>query len=265
MRLLILGDVVGRPGRIACERILPRLIADREIDCVIVNAENAAGGSGLTPDIFHALRAVGVDGVTLGDHIYKRREIIPLLRDCDRMIRPANLPPEAEGRELMIVPARDGSPVAVVSVLGRIFMNVHPDCPFHAVERVLATLPPEVRIVVVDVHAEATAEKVAMGWYLDGRATVVFGTHTHVPTADERILPGGTAYITDLGMSGPYDSVLGRERDRVIPALVTGMPHPFDVATGNVNVSGIVVEADATTGRAASIERIFIKDARQPG
>jgi 2',3'-cyclic-nucleotide 2'-phosphodiesterase len=256
MRLLLIGDIVGRPGKHACSQIIPRLVREREIDCVIVNAENASAGSGLTPAMFTKLRHYGVDAATMGDHIYKRREILPLLEASDRIVRPANFPPEALGRELAIVEGRNGVRVALISLLGRTFMNTRADCPFHAVERVLQRVPYEVKVVVIDIHAEATSEKVAMGWFLDGRVTVVFGTHTHVQTADERVLPKGTAYITDLGMTGPYDSVLGRDKDRVVRTLVTGMPLPYDVAAGDPRLCGAIVECNPDSGRATSIERI---------
>lgn len=260
MRLLIIGDIVGRPGKHACSQIVPRLTRDREIDCVIANAENVAAGSGMTPQIFAKLRHQGIDACTMGDHIYKRIEIVSTLQSSDRIVKPANLPPEAAGRELAIVPTRRGPKVAVISLLGRTYMNTRADCPFHAVDRVLATIPRDVKLIVVDMHAETTSEKIAMGWYLNGRVTAVVGTHTHVPTADERVLPGGTAYITDLGMTGPYNSVLGRDKDRVIRSLITGMPHPFDVAHDDVHLSGVLVEADSTTGRAIRIERVWEKD-----
>jgi 2',3'-cyclic-nucleotide 2'-phosphodiesterase len=260
MRILIIGDIVGRPGKHACAEIIPRLIREREIDFVIANAENAAAGSGITPQIFAKLRHHGIDVCTLGDHIYKRSEFFSVLESSDRVVKPANLPPESAGREFTIVGAKNGSKVAVISVLGRTYMNIRADCPFHAVDRVMSQIPRDVRLIFVDVHAETTSEKVAMGWYLNGRATAVVGTHTHIPTADERILPGGTAYITDLGMTGPYDSVLGRDKDRVIKSLVTGMPHPYDVAHADVHLSGVLVEADAGSGRATHIERVWQRD-----
>lgn len=256
MRLLIIGDIVGRPGKHVCSQLVPRLIRDRALDFVIANAENAAAGSGLTPSMFSKLRHYGIDVCTMGDHIYKRREILPLLETSDRVVRPANLPPEAKGHPVATVRARSGALVGVVSVLGRTFMNVRADCPFHAVDRVLGGLPPDVRTVVVDVHAETTSEKVALGWYLDGRVAAVVGTHTHVQTADERILPRGTAYITDLGMTGPYDSVLGRDKDAVVASLVTGVPQPYNVATDDARLCGVIIETSDATGRAIAIERL---------
>lgn len=260
MRLLIIGDIVGRPGKHACSQIVPRLVGEREIDCVIANAENAAAGSGLTPAMFSKLRHYGIDVCTMGDHVYRRREVLPLLTSSDRIVRPANLPPEATGGELSVVAARNGGRVAVFTLLGRTFMNVRADCPFHAADRLLAKLDSGVKTIVVDMHAETTSEKVAMGWYLDGRVSVVVGTHTHVQTADERVLPRGTAYITDIGMTGPYDSVLGRDKDAVVKSLVTGVPHPYTVASDDTRLCGVIVEVDDQTGQARWIERVNVPD-----
>lgn len=256
MRILMVGDIVGRPGRHACSQIIPRLIRERQIDFVVANAENVAGGSGLTAAMFKKILNYGVDVCTMGDHIYKRKEIVPTLEQSERIIRPANLPPEAAGKEMTIVTARNGTRVAVISLLGRLFIQMRADCQFHAVDRLLKQLPADVKLVLVDHHAEATSEKIAMGWYLDGRVTAVVGTHTHVQTADERVLPRGTAYITDLGMTGPHDSVLGRNKSAVITSLITSMPIPYDVAVNDVFLNGVVVDVDLETGRAASIERI---------
>ena len=257
MRILLIGDIVGRPGKRAVAHLLPALIRERQIDFVVANAENTAAGSGLTPNQFHKLRHQGVDCCTMGDHIYRRRELLPLLESSERIVRPANYPPESVGRPWTVLTARNGVPVAVVSLMGRTYMNVRADCPFHAADRVLAELPDDVRVVVFDVHAEATAEKIALGWHLAGRASIVAGTHTHVPTADERILPGGTAYITDLGMTGPFDSVLGRDREAVVSSLVTGMPKPYTVAKRDVRLCGLLVELDAASGRATRVERLM--------
>ncbi len=260
MRILIIGDIVGRPGKHVCSQLIPRLIHDKNLDFVIANAENASAGSGLTPALFAKLRHYGIDVCTMGDHIYKRREVIELLESSDRIMRPANLPPEAKGRQISIVPARNGVSVAVISLLGRTFMNVRADCPFHAADRLLNELNGAVRTIVVDMHAEVTSEKIAMGWYLDGRVSAIVGTHTHVQTADERVLPKGTAYITDAGMTGPYDSVLGRDKTAVIRSLVTGVPHPYNVASDDARLSGIIVETNDETGRAISVERVHMAD-----
>lgn len=258
LNLLCIGDVVGRPGRQVVSQAVPELIRRHALDCVVANVENAAAGSGLTPQLYEKFVRYGVDLMTLGDHIYRRNEILPVLEKSDRIVRPANYPRESIGHEWAVMRTKRGPGVAVVSLMGRLFMKPSVDCPFHAIDRVLAALPRDVKVVCVDVHAEATSEKVAMGWYLDGRVSVVFGTHTHVPTADERVLPKGTAYITDLGMTGPYDSVLGRRTDRVTRYLTTGMPSPFDVAVNDPRMCGVLVQVDSDTGRAVHIERISV-------
>lgn len=256
--LLCIGDVVGRPGRFAVSTAVPRLVKDLKIDCVIANVENAAAGSGLTSNLYEKFLRYGVSVMTMGDHVYRKAEILPILEQSDRIVRPANLPDEAVGKQFALFETEAGPKVAVVQLIGRLFMNTISNCAFHAIDRVLERIPRDVKIIVVDMHAEATSEKIAMGWHLDGRVSVVFGTHTHVPTADERLLQKGTAYITDLGMSGPYDSVLGRRKDRVLKALTTGMPAPFDVATGDPRMCGILVKVDGETGRATHVERIRV-------
>lgn len=256
LKILCIGDVVGAPGRKVLQEALPILVPKHGIECVIVNAENAAAGSGLTDQLYQKIVKCGVHLITLGDHIYRRKEIYPVLAKETNIVKPANLPAAAPGREFAIYQTPKGDQIAVISVLGRLFMKIMVDDPFAAVNRVLALLPRSVKIIVVDIHAEATSEKVALGWHLDGRVSVVFGTHTHVPTADERILPQGTAYITDLGMSGPYDSVLGREKDRVIGSMMTAIPSAFDVANGDPRLCGIIVSVETTTGLARHIERV---------
>ena len=256
LRILCLGDIVGRPGRQVVHEKLPSLVKQHQIDLVIANAENIAGGSGITQNLFHKIRSYGIDVVTLGDHIYRKIDIIPTLQTSERIVRPANLSSAAAGRTFTVVTTNSGASVAVMSLMGRIFMNLPCDDPFAAAERVLKQIPRHVRVVICDVHAEASSEKVALGHYLDGRASLVFGTHTHIPTADAKILPGGTGYISDVGMCGPYDSVLGRRKDRVIKHMTTNMPAPFDVATGDVRLCGVLAEIDVDTGRATSIQRI---------
>ncbi len=263
--ILCVGDIVGRPGRSAVARAVPALVKQHGIDCVIVNAENTANGSGLTESLYEKLLKYGVDLITMGDHIYRRGELMPILEQSDRIVRPVNYPTESIGKEVAIHETTSGARVAVISVMGRLFMRPPCDCPYHAIDRVLATLPSDIKTVVVDMHAEATSEKIAMGWHLDGRVSVLFGTHTHVQTADERILEGGTGYITDLGMTGPYDSVLGRRKDRVLRALKTGLPAPFDVATGDPRLCGIIVKVDSDTGRAQHIERVCVDADSLPG
>jgi metallophosphoesterase (TIGR00282 family) len=262
MRILFVGDVVGTPGMAILKQALPLLIPAEQIDLVVANAENAAGGSGLTASLYRKLREAGVDLVTLGDHIYKKAEIIPTLEKEERLCKPANFPPAAPGREFALAAARDGTPVAALCVLGRTFMR-SVDCPFLAVDRVLAELERRgVRCIVVDAHAEATADKYLLGHHLKGRVSAVLGTHTHVPTADEQILPGGTAFISDVGMTGPYDSILGRRIDRVLSTTISFIPTPFDVATGDPRLGGALVDIDPTTGKAQAIRRIMVNEAR---
>jgi metallophosphoesterase (TIGR00282 family) len=258
-RILALGDIVGRPGRqVICQK-LPAAVRQHQVDLVIANGENIAGGSGITANLFNKLRSYGVDVVTLGDHVYKRLDIVQTLQNSERIVRPANLASTAAGRQFTVVKSNSGVNVAVFNLLGRIFMNLPADDPFAAADRVLSQLPSGVKVIVCDMHAEATSEKVAMGHWLDGRASLVFGTHTHIPTADAKILAGGTAYQSDLGMCGPYDSVLGRRKDRVVKYMTTNMPHMFEVATGDVRMCGVLVEINADTGKALSIERIEVK------
>jgi len=257
VNILCIGDIVGRPGRYVLSQKLGSLVKERAIDCVIANAENAAGGSGLTTQIYDKLLKYGVHLVTLGDHVYRKREIIPTLETADNIVRPANLSPAAAGRDFALYQTAKGVTVAVVSLIGRIFMKPS-DCPYAKIDSLLPRLGQVADVIVIDMHAEASSEKIAMGCYLDGKVSVVFGTHTHVPTADERILPKGTAYITDVGMTGAHDSVLGRKTESVIKAFRTQMPFPFEVASGDVRMSGIIVTVDSNTKKAESIERIQI-------
>lgn len=258
--LLVIGDVVGRPGRFVLSQALPVLVKQHGVDCVIANVENAAGGSGCTPQLFEKFRRYGVDLMTLGDHAFRKMEIAPILESSDRIVRPANFPRKAPGREYLMHQTAGGVRIAVITLLGQLFMKPNINCPFVTIDRLLSQIGNDAQIIVVEIHAEATSEKVAMGWYLDGRAAVVFGTHTHIPTADESILPAGTAYITDLGMTGPYDSVLGRRKDRVLHHLLTGTPASFDVAEGDARLCGILVKYELTTKRAVSIERITVTE-----
>lgn len=261
MRVLFIGDIVGSPGVTFVRRALPVLIVRENIDLVIANAENAANGSGLTPNLYRRLREAGVDVVTLGDHIYKKADIITTLEKDDHLCKPANFPPDAPGREFAMATARDGTLTGVFCVLGRTFMR-SVDCPFRAADRVLTTLAGQTRCLVVDVHAEATADKYLLGHHLKGRVSAVLGTHTHVPTADEQILPGGTAFISDVGMTGPYDSILGRRVDRVLSTTITFVPSAFDVATGDVRLGGAVVDIDPATGQSHSIRRIMLTESQ---
>lgn len=258
VRVLCLGDIVGRPGRQVVHQRLPGLVRQHQVDLVVANAENIAGGSGITSNLFHKIRSYGIDVVTLGDHVFKKADIIPTMQSSERIVRPANLSNAAAGRTHTVVNTNSGISVCVFALLGRIFMNLPSDDPFAAADRVLQQVPKHVKVCVCDIHAEASSEKVAMGHWLDGRVSLVFGTHTHIPTADAKILPGGTAFISDLGMCGPYDSVLGRRKDRVVKFMTTNMPQPFDVATGDVRLCGALADIDTETGRAISIERIEV-------
>jgi metallophosphoesterase (TIGR00282 family) len=259
MRILFIGDIVGPPGVTFLKRALPVLIAHEQIDLVIANAENAANGSGLTPNLYRKIREAGVDLVTLGDHIYKKAEIIPVLEKDEPICKPANFPADAPGKEFALANARDGTPVAILCLLGRTFMRAV-DCPFRAADRVLEALAGKAKCIVVDVHAEATADKYLLGHHLKGRVSAVLGTHTHVATADEQILPGGTAFISDVGMTGPYDSILGRRIDRVLSTTVTFVPTPFDVAENDPRLAGALVEIDPATGKARSIRRVMLDE-----
>lgn len=256
MRLVFLGDVVGRPGRRAVAVALRRLYATDPYDFVVANAENAARGKGITPKAAEELRDAGVDVLTTGNHVWQHREVLPYLRENPRLLRPINYAPGVPGRGWTVRPTRAGVPVGVVNVIGRVFMGPA-DCPFRTADAVLAEVGSQARVVLVDMHAEATSEKVAMGRHLDGRVSVVVGTHTHVQTADETILPQGTAYVTDVGMCGPEDSVLGMRSGPVINRFLDQLPVRFEVAEhGPVLIQGLLVEVDDATGRATAVRRL---------
>ena len=257
MRVLFIGDIVGQPGVQMVVRAVPSLREREKIDLVVANAENAAGGSGLTPALYRRLRSAGVDALTMGDHIYKKQEIVGVMQEDAPVCKPANFPPEAPGKDFAVVTAQGSAALGVFTVLGRLFTRPV-DCPFRAADRVLKELAGRVQCILVDMHAEATGEKALMGRYLDGRVSAVIGTHTHVPTADECILPGGTAFLTDTGMTGPYESILGRRIDRVLQTTLTFMPSAFDVATGDPRLAGAIVEIDSATGKAVSIRRVMV-------
>jgi metallophosphoesterase (TIGR00282 family) len=258
VRILLIGDIVGKPGRRIIQHHLAEIRARQQIDLVIANGENAAEGSGITPLIYHDLIAAGVDCVTLGDHIYRRKEIYAVLEQEPRIVKPANFPAEAPGRCWTVVTTAQGIQVAVFSLLGRVFLRPV-DCPFQAAQRVLAEIPADVRLRMLDFHAEATSDKQTMGRFLDGRVTAVLGTHTHVTTADEQIFPGGTAFQCDVGMTGPHESILGRRIDRVLETTLTFRPSEFEVAKRDVRISGTVVTAIAETGQATAIERLVFR------
>jgi metallophosphoesterase (TIGR00282 family) len=259
LNILCLGDVVGRPGRDVLADHLQEFITARGVDLVVCNAENAAGGSGMTPQIFTKLISYGVDCVTLGDHVFRKREVISILEKSDQIIRPANLSAAAAGKRWTIVQTKSGMHrVGVACMLGQLYMGSN-DSPWATIDRVLSEMPSDVKVRVLDFHAEASSEKMAMGWHLNGRISVVFGTHTHTPTADARVLDCGTAHISDVGMTGPYDSVLGRRKDRVLTALTTSMPAHFEIARGDPRMCGILAAVDPVTGRALSVERVEVR------
>jgi hypothetical protein len=256
MRLLFLGDVVGRPGRRAVATLLPRLAAREQVDFVVANCENASGGKGVDPRAAEELQEAGVDVLTSGNHVWQNREIVPYMRDNGRLIRPANFPPGVPGTGWTVRKARrSGVPVGVVNLIGRVFMGPA-DCPFRAAEAIVSEIRREAAVVLVDMHAEATSEKVGMGRFLDGKVSAVVGSHTHVQTADEAVLPGGTAHLSDAGMCGPEDSILGVRSDRVLERFLSQMPVRFDVASGPVIVQGVFVDVDEATGRATGIRRL---------
>jgi metallophosphoesterase (TIGR00282 family) len=257
LKILFIGDVVGAPGRKIVGQVLPRLIPRWGLGLVVCNAENAAGGSGLTLRCHEELVDAGVDVLTMGDHVYRKDEIFQIFERTGDVLRPANYPRDSPGPELSLVTARDGTPVAVFTVLGRTYMRPV-DCPFRAAERILDRIGGETRVIVVDVHAEATSDKQLLGRYLDGRVSAALGTHTHVVTADEQILKNGTAYQTDVGMTGPHDSIIGRRYDRVLSATLTFVHAYFDVATGDPRLNGALVTIDPQTGRALAISRVSI-------
>ena len=258
MRLLFLGDVMGRSGRAAVSEHLPRLRRDWRLDFVVVNGENATGGVGISAAHAELLLGAGADCITLGDHAFDQREMLAFVEREPRMLRPLNFAKAAPGQGARFFEAPGARKVFVAQVLGRVFMKAPFDDPFSAIEEALrpAILGGTAQAIVVDVHAEATSEKVAMGWHLDGKVTAVVGTHTHVQTADDRILPRGTAYLTDVGMTGPHDSVIGVDIDAALGRFRTAMPARFETAAGNPRLNAAVVEADETTGLATDIERL---------
>jgi 2',3'-cyclic-nucleotide 2'-phosphodiesterase len=258
MKILVIGDIVGRPGRKAVKFFVPNLIKEKKLDLVIANGENAAGGSGLTPAITDEILSCGIDVITSGDHIWKKKEIADYIDKEDRLLRPANYPEGVPGEGCTILNIKDNIKVAVINIIGTVFMKPL-ESPFKIINQILEKMEKEISLVIVDFHAEATSEKIAMGWFLDGRVSCVFGTHTHIQTADERILPKKTAYITDLGMTGAVDSVLGRKTERVLEHFLTGMPARFEMADKNVQLQGAIVDIDQETGRAKSIERINLR------
>jgi metallophosphoesterase (TIGR00282 family) len=258
MQILFIGDIVGRPGRRAVRELLPGVVKEYGVDLVIANAENAAAGFGITRDTIDELLECGVHLFTTGNHVWDKKEVQGFIDEYPNLLRPANFPDACPGIGHAVVKTAGGIAVAVINLAGRVFM--HPaDCPFRVAKAIVEKLRPDIPVIIVDIHAEATSEKQAMGWFLDGEVSAVFGTHTHVQTADESILPGGTAYLTDAGMTGPHNSIIGIEKEMIIDRFLTGMPCRFEVARGNVRLQGVVVGVDPQSGKAQSIKRVNLK------
>lgn len=258
VNILFIGDVIGKPGRQAVSRELHRLVDRYRLDLVIANGENAAGGFGITEETAKDLFKSGIQFLTSGNHIWDKKDALEFIAREERLIRPANYPPGTAGRGSAVVKTPGGAKVGVLNLEGRVFMN-NLDCPFRTADREVARLREETSIIFVDFHAEATSEKASLGWYLDGRVSAVVGTHTHVQTADERILPGGTAYLTDAGMTGAFDSVIGVRKDEPIEKFLTQVPVKFEIAKNNLRLNGVVVTVDEDTGRAVGVERVNLE------
>jgi hypothetical protein len=259
VRLLFVGDVVGRPGRTALKNQLPRLVDRERVDYVVVNVENAAGGFGITPEVLAEIADLPIDCYTTGNHVWDKKEALELLEHEPRLLRPANYPQGNAGKGVYVGETPAGVPVATLNLEGQVFMS-NLDSPFRVADRLLGELRRDVKVVLVDFHADATSEKQAMGFYLDGRVSAVLGTHTHVPTADERILPKGTALITDVGMTGPYESIIGMRADKVLKRFLLQTPVPFEVAKRDVRLAAAIVDVDETTGRAQAVRRLLVPD-----
>ncbi len=255
MRILMIGDIVGRPGRRAVRDTLQTIRQELKIDMIIANGENAAGGTGITADIARELYDCGVDVLTMGNHIWDKKEIVSYIEQEPRMLRPANYPPGTPGRGAGIFKI-NGTNVGIMNISGRVYLS-NLDCPFRTADQIVESISGQTKIILVDFHAEATSEKIALGWYLDGKVSAVIGTHTHIQTGDERILPKGTAYITDVGMTGPRNSVIGVKANLVLQKFLTQMPVRFEVADGPYQFNAVVIDVDPETGRANNIKRIF--------
>ena len=255
MRVLFIGDIVGEPGRRAIKELVPKITKREKIDFVVANGENAAGGSGITPVLVDELLGYGIDVITSGDHIWKRKEIIDKLSQDSRVLRPANYPRESPGFGSTVVESRSGVEVGVINIQGRVFMQAI-ECPFRVARAEVDRIKNKARVIILDIHAEATSEKMALGWFLDGSVSAIIGTHTHVQTADERILPNGTAFLTDAGMTGPFDSVIGRNKEQILTRFISGLPARFDMAQGDIQLHGAIIDVNEKTGKADSIKRI---------
>jgi metallophosphoesterase (TIGR00282 family) len=261
MKLLFVGDVIGKPGRRALQSLLPRLVDHHRADYVVVNVENSAGGFGVTPEVLGEIATLPIDVYTTGNHVWDKKEGVEILDRERRLLRPHNYPEGNPGKGLHVGETAAGIPVAVINLEGRVFMH-NLDSPFVVADRLLKDLDPQVKVVFVDFHAEATSEKQALGFYLDGRVSAVVGTHTHVPTADERVLPQGTALLTDVGMTGPYESVIGMRVDKVLKRFLLQTPASFEVAKRDVRLAAVVIDIDEQTGKARGIERLLVPDAQ---
>ncbi|MGB5217326.1 MAG: TIGR00282 family metallophosphoesterase [Smithella sp.] len=258
MKILFIGDIIGSPGRMALRELLPDFISRKKIDFVIANCENAAAGFGVTRKNMEELFSYHIDVLTSGNHIWNKKEVLEFIGDYDRLLRPANYPATTPGAGSVLVPLETGEYVGVLNLAGRIFMQPI-DCPFVAAKNKVAELREKTKIIIVDIHAEATSEKKALGWYLDGQVSAVLGTHTHVQTADEEVLPQGTAYISDAGMTGPFDSVIGIKKEIIIEKFLNQMPNKFDLAKDDIRMQGVMMNIDADSGKAKSIERVSVK------
>jgi len=258
MKILFIGDIIGSPGRMAVRELLPALIAKKKIDFVIANCENAAAGFGVTKKNVDELYSCQIDVLTSGNHIWNKKEVLEFIGDYEKLLRPANYPSSTPGAGTVLVPLKTGEYVGVLNLAGRIFMQPI-DCPFVTAKNKIAELREKTKIIIVDMHAEATSEKKALGWYLDGEVSAILGTHTHVQTADEEILPQGTAYISDVGMTGPFNSVIGIKKEAIIERFLTQMPNKFDLAKDDIRMQGVIVDIDAESGKAKSIDRISVK------
>lgn len=255
MRILFVADVVGKPGRRALKELLMNIKNEKEADLTIVNCENAAGGFGVTRDIVEEIYGYGADVLTSGNHIWDKKDIEQILNDYETLLRPANYPYVAPGRGSVMIPVKGGIYVGVLNLAGRVFMQSL-DCPFVRAKEYIATVKGKTNIIFVDMHAEATSEKIALAYYLDGEVSAVIGTHTHVQTADERILPGGTAFLSDAGMTGPFDSIIGMQKEAVLERFLKQLPNRLEVANGDIRLQGVIVDVEEATGKAKSIERI---------
>jgi metallophosphoesterase (TIGR00282 family) len=257
VNILFIGDIMGRPGRELARRAIPALVERHDIDLVIANVENAAAGFGITRDLGEELLGYGIAVMTSGNHIWDKKEVLEYIPNEPRLLRPANFPAGVPGNGRLLADSASGQVVGVVNIMGRVFMPPLDD-PFAVVLREIEALRARTRVIIVDFHAEATSEKIAMGWHLDGKVTAVVGTHTHVQTADDRVLPGGTAYITDVGMTGPHDSIIGVEKSAALGRFLSGMPARFEAATGDPKLHAVVIAADVSTGKATAISRISL-------